>query len=99
MKYALLSLRWTHKNDDFITFWRHDAKGYCWFKAWMGRYSIVRSAQHSSDRTKRVSFEVLEPFWQEVSYEGKIRYVIPNTAEVREVMGIKSEDFQREYPS
>lgn len=35
-RFLLLSLKWTHKKDKWITFWRKNASGYCWFKEWAG---------------------------------------------------------------
>lgn len=36
--YYKVSLKWTGRKDEFITFWRTNCAGYCWYLEWAGEY-------------------------------------------------------------
>lgn len=97
MKYAIISLKWTHKDDDFITFWRHESKGYAWYKIWIGKYSYTKAVVNEAD--KIIPYPKLKPLWTKIFIEGHERKVILNTLENRKALGITKKDLKQLRPS
>lgn len=85
MKYLKLSLKWTHKNAEWLTFWKGNRSGYCWFKDWCGLYDI----EEDDDHVKHINSELIESDWIEITYDGKKQLVLPNTPSMRKKLGIK----------
>lgn len=38
-EYYILSLKWTQRGDQWVTFWRRNNSGYAWPLEWSGRYT------------------------------------------------------------
>lgn len=98
MKFSLIvSLKWTHKDDKWISFWRTNQAGYCWYQSWCGLYdpsdtkSITRNG--TSDEALAIHADTLKDHWIKVEYEGQERKVIPNNEETLKILGITKDQF------
>ena len=71
----------------YLTFWRHQHKGYCFFKSWC---ALDHKPKHSSHKSVvYVNSYEIEDLWIPVRYEGKWRLVIENTRENRKRLKIE----------
>lgn len=90
--YYLVSTRWTMINDKSITFVRNKSLGYCYNLKWAGpmnKFDAVKASQ-SNKTTRIVSHSILEPFLVFLNNE----MVLPNSAEVRKIIGLDSGELQ-----
>lgn len=88
-KYLLLSLKWTGKKDAWLTFWRINSSGYCWFQEWCGQYESIEVKPWIDENQERlIDPETVKDHWIEIEYEGVKRMVLPNTEEVLKILGI-----------
>ena len=87
-KFLILSLKWTHRNSNWFTFWRTNSNGYCWFKDWCGLYEKEEDDSH----TKYIDSTLVENDWIKIEYEGKEHLVLPNTSAIRKKLGITKDD-------
>ena len=94
--YHIVSLKWTHKSDDWITFYRHNSNGYCWRKDWTGEFE-----NPNVDGYNEIKIEVdkLKDLWVKDLYDGEEILVIPNNRRVRDILDIKVKNLKRKYPS
>ena len=95
-QYHIVSLKWTHKSDDWITFYRHNSCGYCWRKDWVGEFESPNVDNYNEIR---IEVEKLKNLWVKDHYEDVEILVIPNTKTVRKALGITTKDLKRKYPS
>lgn len=96
-QYYYVSLKWTHKNDAFITLWGPNSNGYQWYQSWIGKYS--EPYDPSADSVKSVLCDVADPLFEKVRFDGKEVMILPNTESVRAILGIRKAEFQRSYRS
>lgn len=87
-QYFKLSLKWTHKDSKWLTFWRENRSGYCWFKDWCGLYN----KEEDDDHVKHIDADLVANDWIEIEYNGKKQLVLPNTPVIRAKLGIKKKD-------
>lgn len=86
--FFILSLKWTHQKDKFLCFWRADFSGYCWFKEWAGKYNADDVEGLESDFDLAIDSSLIDDYWIEFEYEGIKRFGIPNSEEIRDLIGI-----------
>lgn len=89
MNYYIISLKHTGKNDRFITLWRPDNAGYCWFKENAGLYDGYEKGYHDSCNNLPVPEEVANLAFSAIEYEGSKVTAILNTLGNRKILGIK----------
>lgn len=97
-RFLIMSLKWTNKKDKWITFWRKNSAGYCWFKEWTGLYN-ENCFNPDLTQERFIDSEKLEGLWIKIKYEGYEREVLPNTLNVRKILGITKEDLKALHPS
>lgn len=91
-----ISTKWTNKNDGFITLWRKNSSGYCWYKNWAGTYEEM----HEEDAdVLTVSATVVDKLWVKVNYDGAEREVLLNNTKTLKVLGLKTKDLLKKYNS
>lgn len=89
-----ISLKHTHKKDKWLTFWRANAANYTFILAWVGNYKEeIRDEDVCS-----IPYELAVKHMIEVEYEGKMQWVVPNTAETRKAFGITLKDLKEFRP-
>ena len=104
MKY-IISTKWTHRNDAFITLWRPDNNGYCWYQAWAGKYDIAswskvdREHYDNCHSTIAIDCEIIDNLFVTVKFDNRIEKILPNTDEVLEILNIDRKLFDKLYPS
>ena len=91
-----ISTKWTNKNDGFITLWRKNSSGYCWYKNWAETYEEMH--QEDAD-VLTVSATVVDKLWVKVYYDGAEREVLPNNSKTLKVLGLKTKDLLKKYNS
>ena len=95
----LISTKHTHKNDAFITLWRPDDKGYCWYKDWAGKYDTNEDINSDATSIRGIDCEKIDNLFVKVKYENEIREILSNTKEVRKVLNLTIKDFYRLHQS
>lgn len=97
-EFYYISYKWTHPEDAFITFWRENNCGYCWYKDWAGVYErICYGDEYGSSIT--VFKSEVDKLWMDVDFDGAPRKILPNTKEVRKILGLKKKDFYKVHRS
>jgi hypothetical protein len=91
-----ISKKWTHKNDAFITLWRTNSGGYCWYKDWAGTYEEDYETDYA---VTAVDAKIVDVLWQKVIYENEERLVLINDLKTLKALGIKTKDLIKEYQS
>lgn len=86
--YFLLSLRRTHKNDEWFSFWRPLSSGYAWFQHLTGLYSQETAEKNNDENAIMVCSDLISDKWQEIEYGGKKVKILPNNDEIRKLLGI-----------
>jgi len=86
-----ISLKWTRVHDEWITFWRKDNSGYCWFLEWAGEYE---EEPNDSD-TILVPVMKIADIGEIAHYEGKKVCVVKNSIENRRILGIKKSQLKK----
>lgn len=86
-EYNIISLKHTKPKDKWLTFWRSNSAGYCWFKEWVGSYTKSEAGE-TNESIHVVKCDQLTPLWKEIEYEGKPRHVILNNKKNRQLLGI-----------
>ncbi len=79
MKYYIISLKYTERSEPYITLWRPNDAGYCWFKDMAGIYTDIYEGYHRSGDSIPVAAAIVDQLFTEVTYEGKKRLAILNT--------------------
>lgn len=82
--YLILSPKWTHYDDPYITFWRPNNAGYAWALEWSGRYDEVLIASHASyynnaDSTIAVPVDVAITLAESATIDRKEVTAVKNT--------------------
>lgn len=107
--YMLFSVKHTHQGDDYLTFWRHNNSGYCYFREWSGIYTASDNLFASQtvyktgkglkrdDSKVMVPTSILEPLWRQVEYDGVLRWVIPLTRYNVKQMGLYYTNLHTHY--
>lgn len=91
----LVSIKWSVLNDEYITFVRKSAIGYCYNVDWAGPKSMFELEQYvKKEETIIVQLSQIQPFLIQCRVENNDCFMLPNTDEVRESIGFKSMDFQ-----
>lgn len=96
-QYYYVSLKWTHKNDAFITLWGPNSNGYQWYQSWIGKYE--KPYDPSAESVKSVLCEIADPLFEKVGFDSKEVMILPNTPKVRRALGIRKKDLYRAYRS
>lgn len=103
----IISLKWTHKDDQYLTLWRKNNKGYCWYKEWAQVYDQDQ-IQYNSEEQIFVSEQILQPLWKEIQIDHPIcreniepnsYYILPNNQQVLQALSIKRSDLIKKHPS
>lgn len=90
-KHYVISLKHTHKKDDFITLWRPDNRGYCYAKEYAGVYEELIEGYHNGDCAKAVEVSVLDKLF----ITGKLKgdndehLMLPNHSYIWNALGLK----------
>lgn len=92
VRFYIVSLKWTNKNDKWITFSRSNYAGYCLFKEWCGLY-LDNCFNADPAKEMFVDSEKLKSLWIKIKHEGYEREVLPNTAKVRKILGVEKNQF------
>lgn len=85
----IVSIKHTKKSEPYITLWRPNNAGYCWFKGMAGTYDEIEDGYHRSDDSILISDTLADELFTEVVYEGKKHSAILNTK--RNMLIIKSQ--------
>lgn len=103
--YYLVSLKWTHKDDPLITFWKGRV-GYAWFRAWCGRFPSNEANKIQENGTAgpaptvlAVATSKIDDLWVKSTYNEIDVEFMPNTQQVRDRMGITKADLVKKYPT
>lgn len=99
----IVSLKWTHPDDGFITLWR-STSSYAFYKEWItpiSRTLVETNPKHYNDGvgTKAYTEAELKDLWLPVVYEELGRTILPNTEKVRKSLGITLNMFKKAQPS
>lgn len=97
--YYTISLKWTHKNDRWITFHRTENRGYCWRKDWAGTWSTGSKELTNNVDQRYIDSSKLDDLWETVLHAGFEFVVLPNTKKVRQAIGINQNEFISKYKS
>ncbi|UQD55848.1 hypothetical protein [Flavobacterium sp. K5-23] len=93
--YYLVSIKWSVLNDEYITFIRKSAIAYCYNLDWAGPKSKFELEQYvKKEETIIVHHSLIQPFLIKCCVEKKDCFMLPNTDEVRKVIGFKNTDLQ-----
>lgn len=100
MKYIYLSLKRTHKNDDWFCFWRPNSAGYTMFVHDAGEYDTPYDGDTNPPSVKTIKLSEFEQHVITVHWAGKQIRVVPNREEVRRALGILPSDLHasHKYP-
>ena len=98
-KYYIISAKHTHVRDKWISFWRPDGKGYCWFKEWAGLYDDAGDETDRRHGEIHVEAEVVDHLWIKINYEGTERFVILNTPDNRSALDIQIGELKESWPT
>lgn len=85
----IISLKHTNKGDQFITLWRPNDAGYCWFKEDAGKYAKPKKDYHDSDDSIPITFEDAEKLFILITYDGELKHCIPNCSAVWKQLCVK----------
>lgn len=93
--YYLVSLKWTLLNDEYITFVRRNGIAYCYNLDWAGPSSKFELEQVAiKGKTILVPLSIIHSFLVKVHIEKEECFMLPNTYEVRKVIGFEDTDLQ-----
>ncbi|MGE5681837.1 MAG: hypothetical protein ACM34K_13240 [Bacillota bacterium] len=101
-QFYIISLKWTNKDDGYITLWRTNGYGYCWNRAYAGIFDekyIQKNHSTPDDSTKIVPQDVVDRLWTGGFIDDQIAAILPNTEKVRKALGIELNQFKRLYRS
>lgn len=94
-EYYYISTKWTGVNDGFITLWRNNSNGYCWYKAWSGVYNELTEGYGIVPVEK----SLVDKLWTSVEYDGTTREALLNHDENLKALGVSKKDLQKNYRS
>lgn len=103
-QFYLISLKWTHKKDRWLTLWGKNQAGYQYFKETAGTYNKKMAKQIDNSKEEipsvlAVPASKLEPLWDSLNHESKSVHVLRNTPENRKAIGIKLSQLLKKWPS
>jgi hypothetical protein len=90
-KFYIVSIKHTRQGDEFITLWRPNSRGYCWFKQDAGTYDLSEIGYYDNDGNFSISEEKANSLFSEVEYEGQKKLGIKNNIFTRKLLGIKND--------
>lgn len=90
MKYYKLSVKRTDKKDKYITFWRANNAGYCWWLEWAGEYDEPGS-EYELHFVKHVSVDDVTPLIETITNADGTFKVVKNMAKNRKALGVTFE--------
>ena len=89
-QYFLVSKKWSAINDQFITFVRKSSIGYCYNLNWAGACSSYElEPLVKTDKTILIHITTIEPYLTKVSIDNKNYLFLPNTEQVRKIIGFQ----------
>ena len=93
--YYLISLKWSLINEEYITFVRKEAFAYCYNLEWAGPVSKSDAEKKViNDKIVMVHKSRIRPFVIKVIIDETERVVLPNTEEVRKLIGFEDTNLQ-----
>jgi hypothetical protein len=93
--YYLISLKWSLINEEYITFVRKEAFAYCYNLEWAGPVSKSDAEKKViKDKIVMVHKSRIRPFVIKVIIDETERVVLPNTEEVRKLIGFEDTNLQ-----
>lgn len=97
--YYYISLKWTHKQDAFITLWGPNSSGYQWYQSWIGKYDSAYTYDKDEYDVKSIPCSIADTLFEKVKFDGREVMILPNTPEVRKKLGITKKSLHKLYPS
>lgn len=94
-KYYIISLKHTREDEQYLTLWRPDNGGYCYFREYAGVYDGYEKGYHDSDNNIPVLEKVLDEMFVEVEYRGEKVNAVLNTPENRKILGIRKNQLSK----
>jgi hypothetical protein len=89
-EYYIVSSKWSLLNEQFVTFVREGAYAYCYNLSWAGPMSLCDAEKFvKEDSTVIVNQSAIAPFLVNVRNEESNCWMLPNTDEVRKVIGLR----------
>ncbi|SDX04048.1 hypothetical protein [Flavobacterium degerlachei] len=93
--YYLISLKWSLINEEYITFVRKEALAYCYNLDWAGPMSKSNLLKKViKDKTVIVPLSKIRSFLVKVNTDNKECFMLPNTDEVRKIIGFEDANLQ-----
>lgn len=91
MVYYFISLKHTKKEDEYVSLWRPDSKGYCYQKKDAGIYEqkdvdLLKDLDHND--TMPIEVYGLDPLFITVTDHGKELQRVPNCKAVWNMLGV-----------
>jgi hypothetical protein len=89
-EYYLVSLKWSLINEQYITFVRKEALAYCYDLDWAGpmtKFDLEKKVLN--DKTAIVPRSKIKSFLVKVYTDNKQRFMLPNSNEVRKIIGFE----------
>jgi len=85
----IVSLKHTRKDEDFITLWGPNNRGYFYTKAMVGVYDNIEKGYHDSDSSFPVKVEDAEGLFINIQHFGETISAIPNCNAALKKLGLK----------
>ena len=93
--YYLISLKWSLRNEEYITFVRKEAFAYCYNLDWAGPVSKSDAGKKViKDKIVMVPQSRIRPFVIKVIIDEIECSVLPNNDEVRKIVGFEDANLQ-----
>lgn len=93
--YYLVSLKWSLINEEYITFVRKEALAYCYNLDWAGPMSKSNLLKKViKGKTVIVPLSKIRSFLVKVNTDNKECFMLPNTDEVRKIIGFEDANLQ-----
>lgn len=92
--YYKVSFKHTIRGDDWMSFWRHNNNGYCWFKEWAGIYFEDELEETTLDYAM-IETSKFAGMWDSVQYEGMARRVVKMHKNNFIQLGMRETNFYR----
>lgn len=94
-KYFVVSLRWSLINEEHITFVRQEAMAYCYNMNWAGPMTKIEAKERCiKGKMLVVSLSQIRSFLVKATIDNVESYTLPNTEEVRKIIGFDAIAFQ-----
>ena len=89
MSYFLISMKHTHPDDKFLTFWGPGNHGYTLIKEECGEYEDLEEGYHNSEHTLPVEKEKMENLFSMFRYGTERKMMVPNCESTWRQLGLK----------